>query len=477
MTDPSVRLVTNPDGSPNIEVRGRLLHSKRNPLEEARRFLEPVLSTLPDSDTLVILGFGAGYVARALFELRPAWTARPYFSGKALFIENEPALRAMGLEFLPPDVNAHVRLLADVSQVAEFASGSIRLVSLPAHRAMFPHRHKTGVDDSTRHRFFRIWTANTLRRLEYRLRYILSAGLSPESPRASILYCGAAPGLFARKDALLDAEIIAAADTAVAPLLHAGIVPDVVLSIDAGPGTLFHLQAASMAARDLGLSLESIPVFTWAGAHAALESFFSNVWLYRTTFPLDQILGHGPLSSIPEQVNESRNTAGLALILASLLGVRQVALAGTGYVSEGTVTHVAGTGYDLYARLRQCRMRPAAGYRPGSYRPQLSGKHRMSAEGLEAMAGRLGIQLKTPDDSVRSANANLGAPQQGPRSPRILRAQVQMQPHLHTSEPMCGSLLGQWPVVANQLTSFGLTPRDIARRHAQLQDCVAAKSL
>lgn len=453
MSDPSIRLVQNPDGSPNIEVRGRLLHSKHNPLEEARRFIEPLLD-LENPEPLVILGFGAGYVARAIFELCPAWTGAPYFSGKVLFVENQPQLFPLGLEFLPEDVKRHVRLLPDLASASGFASGQVRLASLPAHRALFPELHKPGVDVSTRQRFFRVWTSNAVRRLCGSMQYVIPG----QAEETALVYCGASPALFAGFEQTSRPAIVAAADTALAPLIDAGIVPDLVLSIDAGPGTLYHLQAARIAARNRGTSLESIPVFTWAGGHAALESFFDTLWFYRSTFPLEQILGYGPLAFAPEQVNESRNTAGLALLFAHLLGIRRVELAGTGYVSAGTVTHVPGTGYDLYARYRQTRITPAAGYRPRTYSEELSGKNRISASGLEAMANRMSIELRKTD-SGRAA----GAPAARQRRP--------LRPQLGTlGNSGRAYLLGKSDETRRQFEAFGLSRRDADRRLRTLKE-------
>lgn len=455
MSDPSIRLVQNPDGSPNIEVRGRLLHSKHNPLEEARRFLEAALSSHTSSETLVIIGFGAGYAARALFQLMPDWTSAPFFSGQVLFIENQPDLFAHALEFLPAEVKEHVRLLPDLASVSLYASGQVRLVSLPAHKALFPELHRPGIDASTRQRFFRVWSSNQMRRLARPMHYLL-----PDKQRdGAVVYCGASPSLFNDLARAAAPAVLAAADSSLAPLLNAGIVPDVVLSIDAGPGTAYHLAAARIAARSSGTAMESIPVLTWAGAHAALESYFKTLWFYRSTFPLEQILGHGPLAFAPEQINESRNTAGLAVVLASLLGMGRVELAGTGFVSAGTVTHVPGTGYDLYARCRQSRTTPAAGYRPRTYSPELSGKNRLSASGLEAMAKRMSIELV----HLAGIPVKMEAPAERKRQeicPRVASL----------DESGRAFILQHSEEAARQFEAFGLSRRDIEKRLRTLKE-------
>lgn len=254
-----------------------------------------------------------------------------------------------------------------------------------------------------------------------------------DSPTA-LLYCGASPTLY--EDLGVDETTLfpapdytpgylkkyytVAADTALAPLLAAGILPDLVISIDSGRGTYFHLQAARRVwdtvqrrglhrfAEDALAPFDTAPrlpgtVFTMLAGHRSLEGSFARCIYYRTSQPFDQWLGAGPLAAAAEWRNPGRNAVGLALQWAACVGFRSMHTAGAGLIARGATTHIRGTGYSEYRRALTHRRSTLSGYLPPGYgarqslrdgrQPARTAKNAESQAALEQMAGELQIRL------------------------------------------------------------------------------------
>ncbi|MCR9141999.1 MAG: hypothetical protein NXI24_07085 [bacterium] len=311
-----------------------------------------------------------------------------------------------------------------------------------------PRTQAGQVDRATGGRFLRQWTRNALIRLRgdsknqnAPFEFINPDGiLKTETDAADpgeVLYCGAGPGLPVdlgldpfvsngatqtqtlqerrreRVQELRRNYFIVAADTALAPLLHAGLEPDLAISIDSGPGTYFHLVAAARVAGP-GFSGFSFPVLTNLAGPRCLSLFFERRIYYRTSTPLDQWLALGPLGGIGELSNPTRNALGIALHIARLLGSKVLRTAGSDLQSAGRQTHVSGTGYTEYARLGVQRRFSLEMYQPGGYarrdgKQERTQKNELGFQSAVRMAADFAIDLSAPRPVAGAAEAKQSA--------------------------------------------------------------------
>ncbi|MCE9597204.1 MAG: DUF115 domain-containing protein [Spirochaetia bacterium] len=387
MTEPSprIQLSYNPDNSPNFLLNHKPLHSRHNPEQEVLRLAESL--DLKPGELLVLIGIGAGYArvfgtitdpARIIyFEPIPEFSSFLNESGFVRDVETQGS-----------------RFFSDQGELLAHLSGrsGIRIVSAPRHRDFFPDSHQQllsairTLDKSTTGAFFKRWAYCYFRALDSAEQAFLTnletkADAPPSEPGPAVLFCGAAPTLSAELDQFdIERHFVIAADTALAPLLAMGIRPQLVISIDSGYGTLYHLRAAARLT-----NLESLTALAPLTAHPAVKDFFGRIIRYRSTFPLDQILGGGPLSKITEFINPTRNTVGLAILAARALNAVSFQTAGVSFVSSRGDSHARGTGYLLYALERNSRTNPVESYRIGGYKESLTNRNLHTKTALDAM--------------------------------------------------------------------------------------------
>ena len=274
------------------------------------------------------------------------------------------------------------------------------------------------LDASTTGRFFRQWTRNFLALIQSKKSITFLKGLRFSVKPDAVLFCGAGPNLiddlqkneqaFASENRNL---FIVAADSAVAPLLARNIRPDLIISVDSGPGTAYHFRAVDRLIKNRhkwSLPLD-IPVLSWSAGPRLLELYFKEVYYYRSSFPFDQLLGAGPLKDIQEWRNLSRNTAGIALLAGALVGMKCFYTAGADFCSINDQSHIRGTGYTIYSIESQNRIHPVEMYRPGGYGKKPIAKNRVALNGLLKMAEDLEIEIKPlKSNRLPERSASLG---------------------------------------------------------------------
>lgn len=415
------------------------MHSARDPAREAERFADELLARAPEGLCLVV-GLGWGYAAVAL----AARLGRAELSERFLFFEPIDSagpllenagrlaeLRDAGARIIPGDIGELRRALAG-------ARASIEI--LPVYRRLWPDlaaqvaatlggpAGAADVDRSTALRFVRQWTRNAILRLVDSETLRFASAPAPEAtdapddaqsslsrPPLAALYCGAGPNLLAElaplRTRLESAErplFVLAADSALGPLYQAGVVPDLILSVDSGPGTYLHFLAAL---RNGAAAPLAPPVLAWLAAAPTLERLCAQTIFFRSSAPLDQLLGAGVLGIAPEWRNPARNLAGLALEAAARAGARILYLAGADFQTHGGLSHAPGGGYTEHALLRASRTTPLADYRPRGYSETLTRKNETARAGLNDRARELNITLRPlASDAARLAK--------NPNSPR-----------------------------------------------------------
>jgi len=245
-------------------------------------------------------------------------------------------------------------------------------------------------DRSSTDRFFRRWTFNFFGKILEKNTLPLIRSLHSE--HHGCLFCGAGPGLLDDLKPIqknLHKMLIISSDTALAPLLANQIVPDLILSIDAGRGTEYHFSAAQKLKKIPFPS--SIPVLSWLPGPSVLDDFFSDIIYYPSSFPFDQVLCE--YAKLDFWENPSRNLAGLALILAGLAGFASLYTAGADFKAKNQQSHIRGSGYTYYALQRVNRTCSLEMYRPGGYSDRLTQKNKTALEGLMDLSVKLGIKV------------------------------------------------------------------------------------
>lgn len=454
MISGTVQQFRNENGRTNLQYRSSALHSRRDPRREAERQAAALKDRLADLEPKVltlVVGLGWGYLLEALAPIPPGlFFFEPLDEAAARWRETgrEAELAALCPDRLIATADALSTALASGGAAGEF--DRIRIEITPAYRRLFPNLSaelaelvrmalpgsqaddatagpgSAAVDRKTAGHFFLRWGRNFARRLAAAETLEFIEGSGDGTP----LYCGAGPGLIEDLAALIEERegparsnrrpgelrsklYMIAADTALAPLLARGLRPDLVLSVDSGPGTEYHFRAVESWLGTRGRQRElplDIPVLTWNAGPTCLPLFFRRIYTYRSTLPFDQLLGAGPLEAIPEWRNLARNTMGLALLLAAGGGRSSLFTAGSGFRSRDGLAHVRGTGYTAYGLSRQSRLTPLSSYLPGGYGPELSPKNRATLRGLDAMAAELGIEIRPFDPAALLVDAADQAP-------------------------------------------------------------------
>ncbi|MBP9165525.1 MAG: DUF115 domain-containing protein [Leptospiraceae bacterium] len=210
-----------------------------------------------------------------------------------------------------------------------------------------------------------------------------------------ILFVGAAPILDEQMEWIRlnqDRFFILSSDTACYSLLANDIRPDFILSIDAGRGTIYHFRNIPA----------DIPIITWLGANSHIFRLPNPVYLYLSTYPLDQVL-HSIIFPDRELVfkNPSLNVAGLAKVIAEYYSANRLILSGVSFKIQSGKTHARGTGYENYNIPKVNRYYPMEAYSPKAYQKEISPKnhlalyHLMESNRLEILKPELIFEIKT----------------------------------------------------------------------------------
>ncbi len=380
------------------------LHSRRDPIAEARRIVQDIPDSLHRNASFLIVGIGWGYVIEELasnihssliFALEPIPQVFQSLEKTGRLQE----LSKRGLIF------HHAENLQ--KQLREEQIHTLDVFVTPVYKRLFPdladrafsffqNDVASQVDRASSKHFLRQWTRNAYRLTasQKEISFVIGTGKegSIGSEEPLVVYCGSGPRLLEEARKIPKGALILSSDTALAPLLSEGIEVDLALSIDSGRGTIFHLSAMLQAAERRGLSKP--PVLGWTGSIPSLSQWFPKTYYYRSTLPLDQILGEGPLQSIPEWKNPSRNLLGIALQIGFLLGSKRLYLAGCSFVSEKGIAHERGTGHQTYALSLHTRKFSLEMHTSSAYSDEMNPKNRMICSEAQKTARLLGIQFR-----------------------------------------------------------------------------------
>jgi hypothetical protein len=411
VSDPDIGFVASSSGLPVPVLRdGRALHSKVDPVKEARR----LAATLPATGVAVFLGLGGGYQPAALL------ATGSLFAG--VIVERDPsALRALlgGRDLSGLLGDPRISVVADPVDTAAAVTaavlaawapglmGDLRTVPLrpwcEAAREVFDRaacgveaaRGLAAADWAAQARFGRRWFVNALcnlpaierARLEVApIRRAIVTGAGPSLDRA-------AAGIARERHGCL----LAATDTSLPALLARGLVPDLAVSIDCQAWGYHHVLPGLPAGLPLLLDVSSPPVL----ARAARDIGF-----FASGHPFARWLSRH-WRSLPVIDTAGGNVTHAAVSAAHALGARELRLAGVDFSYPLGSPYARGTWLHQYHRVRESRCVPCEGalYRmlvaaPGTvrertpdgprYTPPLMRSYRLA---FERLAGSLDAEV------------------------------------------------------------------------------------
>jgi hypothetical protein len=231
------------------------------------------------------------------------------------------------------------------------------------------------LNENTIEHFSKLWLRNYFINLKLVIQRENTGLLFKESlnlKNKSVLFVGASPVLEDEINLIkksLDKVFLISSDTSASFLLHQGVIPDLILSIDSGRGTYYHFRNIP----------DKIPILTWLGGCRYIFELKNPVLLYLSSFPLDQILSNIVFGSNDFILNNpSLNVSGLAKSLAIYFESVEFLLAGISFTSHKNKTHTRGTGYESYFLDKLSRKESLESYTPISYSKKMSKKNELA---------------------------------------------------------------------------------------------------
>ena len=450
------------DGTPINGMRTqsgrRYFHSRYSPLRDAGRLVEQY--TAPN---LVVLGAGMGYHVRALIE-----------AGRRviLFEPSVSLLKTTLCTVLLADAvdEGRLHLITEPSELPSTLlswyfpalHGDLAVVPLPGRVESEPglfdrfidvvHELRTRLqrDIATQAQFGMVWARNLFNNLVFLTRRNRRAGRRL-TVKDLVVVAAAGPSLdkqipwiAARRDQLT----ILSTDTAYPVLKGAGLMPDIVISIDASPISYHHFLTASRPSPTLFAELscppsvthhagQFIPMLSANPLHAALRSF---------GLPF------------PDVDASSGTVTQAAMTVADTLGATCIVLAGADLSYPATTTYARGSYVHALFYSDQSRLRPSEtrhhkffAERPGlyelprsprvfstpvldHYRDELTASANSCAATVYALPGsQAPLPLPAPPDQLPA--------------PRVQR--------LSTAEPERGIILNALTRLSLELTRLG----------------------
>jgi hypothetical protein len=423
--DPLAAAILRTDDGHSLRVHGR------NPLEEARAWLAGALADAPVPDTICVIGAGHGWIVDAIVERSAA--------ARVLVLEPEPALASRFLA--RRDWSALIaagRLLVLVGPEFRGADGAWRVLSpstadplnlvhpviararpegaRAAARVLGRALRDTRGNEEARRTFAAPYLLNTLRNLGHVARSRDAGRLVDEFKGVPAILVGAGPSLDASLPELARAaerSLVIAADTALRPLLAAGIGPALVVAVDPSPTNARHLV-------DLPPCPDTWLVTEPSVAREGLDPFATRLFTFRVAEhePWPWLMGAG-IDRVKLHVFGSVLT--VAFDLALRAGCNPVIFAGADLAYTGGQPYCRRATWERQwsievARGRSLRSlwRDTIAGRPHLEEAAIGGGRVLTAPHLVAFRDHLCSRIEA-DPSRRFVNATPGGILMGPR--------------------------------------------------------------
>ncbi|MBX7058629.1 MAG: DUF115 domain-containing protein [Leptospirales bacterium] len=344
---------------------GRRLHSAHDPQQEARRQLDRALQGRTDG-LLVVFGGGLGYILEQAAEMsslsviwfEPISELRDHVLSVLDLRQAIASKRLQCLQRWPDDAGlGSLFESTPSSRICYLINRNLAQADSRYQRALQHlerYLNRRDVNQATLARFDRLWMRNLCANLPI-LAYARPVGrLYGKFEGVCCIVAGAGPSL--RDDAARvlsipgarDRSVLIAADTALQPLLNAGLQPDFVVCVDPQPINRFYLER---------IPDEVHFIVDPSCAAAALRRLPADrLWFFETPFALARRFS-GYCRETVGEVAFGGSVSTNAYDLAVRLGANRVVLIGQDFAFSGGLAHSRGS--TLEERLRYTEHRLA----------------------------------------------------------------------------------------------------------------------
>lgn len=384
---PTARVTTlDAAGTPVLCVEGKRLHSTRDPLIEARRFVRTL--ELTDATCVVLLGFGSGHVVREL-------AART----DAKIVVFEPDLEALAVGVTHGDVPGTCRVVTTPQRLGEVLFGMLRgsdrgivakwIPSVRACPALFEQAMSAAAQAvdraSLRHRTACLRGKGWLR---HYLENLPALAATPGLPALQNAFAGvpaiivaAGPSLDQNMHLLAELRehaLVLAVNTAATALGKAGIRPDAIVAIES--------LDVSPQLRELPW-LSEVPAFLELTGHPA-------IWALPFAAKIPISVDTSSCTAFSARIDPAHHlsagfcVANAATSIAYVLGCNPIVLVGSDLAYAGDRVYASGTAFgDMRAELESDGIAKLSG---------LDGKRAIEARSGDAQSGnRMPDRAKT----------------------------------------------------------------------------------
>jgi hypothetical protein len=345
-----------------IDINGNAhtLHS----LISAEKEAEKLIGTIKTEGFVIILGLGGGYLVKAALE-------KPDIQKIVVIDYDIDGLAALlrHKDFSPFFLNPCFTLLHDISPATieqylienyfPAIHNGIRVIPLRP-RCDFDEAHfskvypaiknaldKVSADYSVQAYFGKRWFSNTTKNI-----FALENQFGFIAPQSNIAICAAGPSLDRQLELLKEkqkARYIISTDTAAGSLIHAGIKPDAVISIDCQHISYLHFLGNDISNMTLFLDLASPPLLY---ARAKKTVFFCG------GHPLAQYL-RAYFKQLPFIDTSGGNVTFAAVSLAEKLGAKDIEIYGADFSYPEGNAYTKGAFFYPYLNMKQSRLAPS----------------------------------------------------------------------------------------------------------------------
>jgi hypothetical protein len=378
-TPENIQIETSASGEPVLKIKGLYVHSPRDPAKEGKRLAESAAPDSTASTVFIILGFGLGYAAQALAELKP--------HNPVIIVEKYPALLRLAFELRDLEKLLSRNNLAFVLEengismaLSHFEKNADEKIKVE----VFRNKPLTGIDEqwyvsvenkirtwamkddinsATLKKFGKRWIRNIIKNLRSirdlpgisrfaELAAGEATGMRDPLPPLPVFLAAAGPGLDNVKDSLSEIRkrcLIVAVDTSLRFFLLNGVEPDFVLVIDPQFWNSRHLDRCVSGNTNLIIESAVYP--------PVLRLGFKRIYLLGSLFPLGKY--------IEERVDTKGalatggSVATSAWDFSRMLGARQIWIAGLDLAFPGNKTHYKGAQFEEKALTESWRLRPS----------------------------------------------------------------------------------------------------------------------
>ena len=341
-------------GKTSARTEDKIIHSKYDPVREAERFVKERLNK--PSTSVIILGAGLGYAYEAVKRRIPEVKIIPVSYSKELY--NNFSKSCTDSCIYLQDSSSFYHALFDLLLPSDLDGLSV--LEWPVLAELFPDKsaqaHKIiqrvlkqlHADLTTTSYFGRRWVTNCIENF-------LSLDTVSKPPKEwkefPLVIAASGPSLGSQIDLLKDFRdryILWALPSSLAALDEAGIVPDLVISTDAGFYSRFNFHYLGTVPPAVASPLSAIPIRSSTG--------FRRVLLNQTTF-FESTFIEG---SIPYfyRIGENGTAAGSALETALVAGFSRIIFAGLDLAFYDIQEHVKPHPFDIFPLTESERTAP-----------------------------------------------------------------------------------------------------------------------